>query len=96
MNPTLIAIAEFLIEVARIYFLAGLIFTIPFLIFGVQKLDHSANWEWGFGKIVNGIGFRILVTPGMCIFWPLFALRLIRGKYKPTETNAHRLLSKQN
>ena len=96
MNENLIAIVEFLIKIIRIYFIAGFIFTVPFLLFGIQKLDDGAQWEWSFWGIINGIGFRILITPATCTFWPLFAIRLIRGKSKPTERNAHRILAKQN
>lgn len=96
MNQTAIVITEFSLKIIRIYFTAGLIFTIPFVIFGLSKLDNGASWEIGFGKIMNGIIFRILITPGMCAFWPLFALRLIKRKTKPMEKNAHRLLAKQS
>lgn len=36
------------------------------------------------------IGFRILIVPGVTALWPLFALRLLRGKIHPHERNAHR------
>ncbi|MEM9541337.1 MAG: hypothetical protein AAGA60_17790 [Cyanobacteria bacterium P01_E01_bin.42] len=36
------------------------------------------------------IGFRILILPGVTALWPLFALRLMRGKIHPHERNAHR------
>ncbi len=96
MNQTAIMIAEFLTNLFRLYFIAGFIFTIPFVLFGIQKLDHYAQWERGFGKIINGIIFRCLITPGLCAFWPLFGLRLIRKKGVPSERNAHRQLAKQN
>ena len=96
MSVSLINLTEFLITVARLYFVAGLIFTIPFLLFGLHKLDHGAQWQTGFMNMINGILFRVLITPGMCTFWPLFVVRLIRCKTVPTETNAHRKLAKQN
>ena len=96
MDENLIAIVEFLIKIIRIYFIAGFIFTVPFLLFLVQKLDQDASWQGGFWNIINGIGFRILITPATCTFWPLFAIRLVRRKSKPIESNAHRILSKQN
>ena len=96
MNPIIISATELLIKIVRVYFIAGFIFTVPFLLFGIQKLDHDADWQGGFWNTINDIGFRILITPATCTFWPLFAIRLIRRKSKPTERNAHRILSKQN
>lgn len=96
MNETLVSITETLIKIVRIYFIAGLVFTIPFLIFGIQKIDHGASWQLNFWGIINGIIFRCLITPAMSAFWVIFALRLIKGKSLPIETNAHRKLAKQN
>ena len=96
MNPTAIAITEFLIKIIRIYFIAGLVFTVPFLLFGIQKLDHGATWQLNVWGILKGVLFRCLITPAMCTFWVIFALRLIKGKSLPTETNSHRKLAKQN
>lgn len=96
MNQTAIFITELFLKIASLYFGAGLIFTIGFLIFGLHRLDSGAKWESGFWQVVNGVLFRILITPGMCAFWPLFAVRLIKGKTMPTETNAHRRLAKKN
>lgn len=96
MNNNAIAIAQVIINLVSVYFIAGLIFAIPFLLFGVQKLDASAKWDWGFWQIFDGIGVRLLILPGSCIFWPLFAMRLWRRKGKPLERNAHRKLAKTN
>lgn len=96
MNNNAIAIAQVIINLVSVYFIAGLIFAIPFLLFGVQKLDASTKWDWGFWQIFDGIGVRLLILPGSCIFWPLFAMRLWRRKGKPLERNAHRKLAKTN
>ena len=96
MNQMAITLAKILINLLRLYFISGLIFVVPFVLFGVQKLDRAAQWEMKLGRIVKGIIFRCLITPGLCAFWPLFALRLLRGKGVPTERNAHRQLAKQN
>ncbi|MGK7925728.1 MAG: hypothetical protein AB4290_10860 [Spirulina sp.] len=42
------------------------------------------------------IFFRILILPGVTAFWPLFALRLLRGKIHPSERNAHRIAASKN
>ena len=49
--------------VAAVYLAAGLIFAIPFVIKGVDKIDdgaHGSKW-----------GFRIIIIPGAMVFWPL-------------------------
>ena len=83
-----IAVVELIIKAIRAYVFAGFIFTIPFLIFGIKRVDPDAT-GWA-------IGFRLLIFPGLCVFWPLFALRLLKGKRSPTERNAHRVAAAQN
>jgi len=83
MNNIAINLVELIIKAIRAYLFAGLIFSTLFIIFGIHRLDPGARgWK---------IGFRIAVFPGLCVFWPLFATRWIRGKTKPTELNSHRL-----
>ena len=94
MNSTAIAIAQKIINLGSLYLIAGLIFTVPFLLFGIQRLDAEAKWDRGFWNVFDGIGLRLLLSPGICAFWPLFVVRLIRGKGKPLESNAHRKLAK--
>ena len=86
MDDARIAIAEWLINLVRAYAIAGLIFAVPFVIFGIQRVDPDVK-GWN-------IPFRLIILPGLCAFWPLFAIRLLRGKRKPTERNAHRLAAR--
>ena len=83
-----VAIAETIINIVRGYLFAGLVFSVPFLIFGIQRMDPAVRW--------HNILFRILILPGLCLFWPLFAVRLVRGKRHPVERNAHRIAAGQN
>ncbi len=65
----------------------GLVFAVPFVCLGVQRLDSEAQG--------SGIGFRLLILPGVAAFWPMFLYRLRRGIVEPpVEKNPHRLLSK--
>ncbi|MGB0563926.1 MAG: hypothetical protein ACPGVO_19325 [Spirulinaceae cyanobacterium] len=82
MNESAIALVAWLLKVVHAYVIAGLIFTVPFVIFGIHRVDPNVK-GWS-------ILFRILIVPGMLIFWPLFAVRLVRGKTTPTERTAHR------
>ncbi|MEA5472008.1 hypothetical protein [Spirulina sp. 06S082] len=58
--------------------------------------SHEENQSPSFLQRVNAIivdlaiFFRILIIPGVTLFWPLFLLRLLRGKTHPKEQNAHR------
>jgi hypothetical protein len=150
MNEVAVTAAEFLIKLLAVYLTAGFVFAMPFLLFGIQRVDPTAQWEnllskaafwrlllggvvplaivllvlfglqqfnsqilmtlFGTGKLklqavgigsgiwllINTIGFRIVILPGLAVFWPLFAVRWVRGQGKPQERNAHRRLAKQN
>jgi len=38
----------------------------------------------------GSFGFRLLILPGLSVFWPLFLRRLARGdEMPPAEANAH-------
>ena len=86
-GPTVILV-ESAIKIIRAYVFAGLLFSAVFLIFGVHRLDPDAS---GFR-----IGFRLLIIPGLCVFWPLFAVRWIRGQRQPIERNAHRVAAQRH
>lgn len=66
-----------------IYLAVGLLFSVPFVLTGVGRVDpHAAQATWGF---------RILIIPGTAFLWPLLAWRWLSGQYgPPTERNAHR------
>ena len=66
----------------------GLIFAVPFVSVGVQRLDSEAQG--------SGIGFRLLILPGVAAFWPMFLYCWTRGTVEPpVEKNPHRLLGKR-
>jgi hypothetical protein len=66
----------------------GLMFAVPFVWAGVQRLDPEAQG--------SGIAFRLLILPGIVAFWPVFLCRWARGTVEPpVEKNPHRLLGKR-
>lgn len=66
----------------------GLIFAVPFIWCGVQRLDSEAQG--------SGIGFRLLILPGVAAFWPMFLYRWTRGRVEPpVEKSPHRLSDRQ-
>jgi hypothetical protein len=53
----------FLLLLAGGYLACGLLFAIPFVIKGVDVVDEGAHG--------SGIGFRLIIIPGVTVFWPL-------------------------
>ena len=75
-------VAALLIALAT-YLAAGLLFAIPFVLFGARRIDsHAQHASWGF---------KLLVFPGVMTFWPLLLKRWVGGVQEPPdESNAHR------
>jgi hypothetical protein len=79
--------AKAIVYTMALYVGLGLVFAVPFVWSGVQRLDSEARG--------SGIGFRLLILPGVAVFWPMFLDRWRRGITEPNvETNPHRLSSK--
>lgn len=79
-------IAALFLILLGIYLGCGLLFAVPFVIWGVQRIDpHSVHASWGF---------RLLLVPGASALWPLLLRRWLRGvQAPPEECNAHRRLA---
>ena len=75
--------AKTLIYILAAYAGLGFVFAAPFVWFGVQQVDNEAQG--------SGIGFRLLILPGVTAFWPMFLYRWARGiSMPPVERNPHR------
>ena len=72
-----------------VYLICGLVFALPFALFGVGKIDpHATHGSWGF---------RLLIIPGTMALWPLLLRRWDGGtKEPPEECNAHRRAARIN
>jgi hypothetical protein len=80
-------VAKAIVHALAVYASLGLAFAVPFVWLGVQRLDSEAQG--------SGIGFRLLILPGVAAFWPMFLYRWRRGVAQPpVENNPHRLSSK--
>jgi hypothetical protein len=75
-------IAEFLVLALGIYVAAGVLFAIPFVFRGVDRIDPAAR--------ESSRGFRFIIVPGVVTLWPLLARRWLAGSPPPSERNAHR------
>ena len=65
-----------------IYGATGLVFAIPFVFRGVNRIDPIAG--------ESSWGFRLAILAGSAVFWPLLLKRWLGEKSAPVERNAHR------
>lgn len=84
MAPMFESLVKVFVDVLEGYVALGLIFAVPFLWMGLQKVDSEAEG--------SGLGFRLLILPGVAAFWPMFLYRWARDcEDPPVERNQHRL-----
>ncbi|MEP0070418.1 hypothetical protein [Pyruvatibacter sp.] len=53
------------------YFVAGLIFAVPFVVWGAQRIDPAAHDA--------GLGVRLLILPGSVALWPVLLTKWVVG-----------------
>ena len=71
----MISIVVILLVVA-LYLLSGFIFSIAFVCKGIGKIDEGAKGaSWGF---------RIIILPGVVVFWPLLLRKWISSSKNKT------------
>ena len=82
------ALANGIVTVAGVYLLLGVVFAVPFVLKGVNRLEPSA---------AQGTrGFRLLILPGAIALWPLLLRRwLAASGQQPEERSAHRAAAKR-
>jgi len=85
MQDPLVALVRMLLVGVRGYLLLGLLVGVPFVCLGVQRIDPAARE--GFHP-----GFRLLLLPGVSLFWPVLLRRWWQGSPPPRERTAHRRL----
>ena len=59
---------------ASVYLLCGVLFAIAFLAKGITEIDEAAHGPT--------IGFRIIILPGVVVFWPFLLKKWIVSKRK--------------
>jgi uncharacterized membrane protein YdfJ with MMPL/SSD domain len=76
-------VARAIVTAAGAYVAAGLLFAAAFVTRGVSRVDPVARG--------SGVGFRLIIVPGVVALWPLLFVRWAVGSmHPPTEVNAHR------
>ena len=63
---------EIFLIIAVIYLALGMLFVIPFLMKGLNKIDEGAQG--------STIGFKIIIIPGVIVFWPALLKKWIRKR----------------
>ena len=78
----IVIIANGLVLLLLAYVGFGLVFAVPFVFYGANRLDPVAlGSTWGF---------RLIILPGVVALWPLLLRRWVAGDASPTERNPHR------
>jgi hypothetical protein len=65
-------LVEIILMIVALYFFAGILFAIFFSIKGIQKVDPSTHG--------SGLGFRIIIIPGVVTLWPVLLIKWIKAK----------------
>ncbi len=78
-------VAEIIVYTVFAYLAIGVLFAVYFSFFAVKKFDEAAKDA--------GVGFSLVIFSGVAAFWIYFAWRLMRGKKRPVEKNAHRKIA---
>ena len=67
---------EILLIIVAVYLLMGVLFVIPFLMKGLNKIDEGAH--------DSTIGFKIIIIPGVIVFWPLLLRKWMKANHHPS------------
>lgn len=67
-------VVEIILIIVGIYLLLGVLFVIPFLVKGITKVDEGAHG--------GTIGFKIIIIPGVIVFWPVLLGKWMKSDKK--------------
>ncbi len=70
-----LTLAGWVVRLATVYSVIGILFAIPFAFRWAGRLDPVAAH--------GTVGFRLLLLPGAILLWPLLARRLLVGGEQP-------------
>ena len=62
-----------------LYLALGVVFLVPFLLKGISKVDEGAHG--------STVGFKIIIIPGVIVFWPTLLSKWIKANEKGRETS---------
>ena len=67
---------EIILLIVAVYLLLGVLFVVPFLVKGLTKVDTGAHG--------GTIGFKIIIIPGVIVFWPVLLSKWLKVNKKKT------------
>ncbi|MYF95726.1 MAG: hypothetical protein F4210_09500 [Holophagales bacterium] len=79
---SIVRAAEVVVLLCTVYIACGLVFAPFFAWRGVGRVDPAAR--------SSGLGFRLIILPGVAVLWPVLLRRWLTGSSPPSERNAHR------
>ena len=62
---------NFIFGIAAFYFCCGFVFALAFIFKGAEVVDEGAH--------ESGIGFKIIIIPGIMVFWPMLLNKWIKA-----------------
>ena len=71
---------EILLIIAAVYLALGVVFVISFLMKGLTKVDEGAHG--------STMGFKIIIIPGVIVFWPVLLSKWMKGNMNHGDTKA--------
>jgi len=69
----IMTIVTIIFYIVAVYLAMGFLFMIPFIIKGINKIDEGAHG--------GSIGFRIIIVPGVIVFWIVLLNKWIKAKH---------------
>lgn len=63
---------QILLLIVAVYLICGMVFAVPFIAKGIKVVDEGAHG--------SSIGFRIIIIPGVIVFWPFLLRKWIKAK----------------
>ena len=67
----MITAVEWFVKLLTLYAAIGIAFAILFAAVGVHRIDSVAKGA--------GVGFRLIILPGVAALWPILLIRWVRG-----------------
>jgi hypothetical protein len=73
---------QIVLIIVLIYLVIGVLFVVPFLMKGITKVDDGAHGAT--------IGFKIVIIPGVIVFWPVLLNKWMKAKlnHRGTKTQS--------
>ena len=79
---SIVRAAEVVVLLCTVYIACGLVFAPLFAWRGAGRVDPAAK--------TAGLGFKLIILPGVVALWPVLLWRWRTGRQPPPERNAHR------